>query len=524
MNVSKPELELAWKRIKTDQLRSRDRRRVFVRHPYEVKLVEVDLKRWLDELRAKLSSGGYRPQPLAVCDAPKNPIATRPGGILALEDRVVFAAAVGLCLPQLIDTLCSNDGVVDFSYQLSVNPTKASWLKNRFECWTSFREECAAALTSKVNFVVVADIAGYYENIDIATLMSDLRTIKAPDDAINCLSSCLNRWAQLHGRSIPQGHSPADILAKLYLSFVDSALRDLGHKHFRFVDDFRFFCHDIGEAKRALVDLERLLRTRGLVLNSSKSQILDEQSAQNHIDGRIPVIEGVRRGIVEKITAEIGASYVDRAQAESILGKPVEEISIDLIENTLEEYFLKGTGFSPSLFHFLLNRLAAGNSKFAVKYCLTLLRDHPEETDVILDYLGKVSDFSELDSKITIFLRSSFAELYPYQIYQILEWLSDLQVPLSNRLLSIVRKLAFEAGSVPYVRAVCIKLLGDLGTSTDLQGLETYYSKARNALEQADVICALRRLENVRRNAFLGRVQNDSEWARRAAIYIKSQN
>ena len=283
----------------------------------------------------------------------------RPGGIITLEDRVVFAAAVGLCLPQLIDTLCLNDGVVDFSYQLSADANKPAWLRNRFQCWTSFREKCTKALTSTIRYanvsgtveysafshVVIADIAGYYENIDIPTLLSDLRAIKAPADAIECLSRCLNRWAQLGGRSIPQGHSPADILAKLYLSPVDSALRDLGHKHLRFVDDFRFFCRDLGEAKRALVDLTRLLRTRGLVLNSSKSQILDAENAQNLIDGRIPVIEGVRRDIVEKITAEIGAAYVDRAQAESILGKPVEEISVDLIENTIEKYFLNGTGF-----------------------------------------------------------------------------------------------------------------------------------------------------------------------------------
>jgi hypothetical protein len=180
MNIEKATLELAWKRVKADQRRSRDHRRVFVRHPYDVALVEVDLGRWLDDLQLKLSTEEYRPQPLVLCDAPKSPIAMRPGGILALEDRVVFAAAVGLCLPQLIDTLSPSDDVVDFSYQLSGNAKKPSWLRNRFECWSSFREACVKALTEDITHVVIADIAGYYENIDIFTLLSDLRAINVP--------------------------------------------------------------------------------------------------------------------------------------------------------------------------------------------------------------------------------------------------------------------------------------------------------------------------------------------------------
>jgi Reverse transcriptase (RNA-dependent DNA polymerase) len=326
----------------------------------------------------------------------------------------------------------------------------------------------------------------------------------------------------LGGRSIPQGHSPADILAKLYLSPVDSALQDFGHKHFRFVDDFRFFCRNLREAKRALIDLTKLLRARGLVLNSSKSQILDVERAQQIIDGRIPVIEGVRRDIVEKITAQLGAEYVDRAQAESILGKPVEEISVDLIENTMDIYFLKGAGFSPTLFHFLLNRLAAGKNRFAVEYCLTLLTIHPEETDAILDYVGEVCEFSEIDEQIAAFLESPDAALYPYQIYLVLDWLSDLNIQFSDRLFGIIRRLAFEPGCAPYVRSVCIKLLGDFGKNSDLLGLETFYSNARNAPEQADIICALRRMEVIRRNSFLGRIQNDNEWTRRAVAYVKS--
>jgi retron-type reverse transcriptase len=335
-------LELAWRRVKADQGRGRGQRRVFVRHPYEIALVEVDRARWLEDLQRSLAAEAYKPSPQIICDAPKK-FATRPGSILSLEDRVVFAAAVGSTLPQLIEKLAMTDGFIDFSYQITTQAEDPAWLKNRFDCWNSFREASSSALSTDVTHVVIADIAGFYENIDIATLLSDVRTIGAPRSVTDLLSKCLNRWAQVSGKSIPQGHSAADILAKLYLNSVDSALNDLGYRHFRFVDDFRIFCGSPFEAKRAILDLTRQLRTRGLVLNSTKSNIFTREQAQQVVDGRIPIIENVRQGIVAKITEELGADYVDREQAETVLGKPVEEISIDLIEQTYQNYFVGET-------------------------------------------------------------------------------------------------------------------------------------------------------------------------------------
>lgn len=49
MDTKIAELELAWKRAKVDQ------RRVFVRHPCQLILVELDLAPWFDELRDKLN-------------------------------------------------------------------------------------------------------------------------------------------------------------------------------------------------------------------------------------------------------------------------------------------------------------------------------------------------------------------------------------------------------------------------------------------------------------------------------------
>jgi hypothetical protein len=170
-----------------------------------------------------------------------------------------------------------------------------------------------------------------------------------------------------------------------------------------------------------------------------------------------------------------------------------------------------------------LHRLAAGKSKYAVEHALGVLATHPEETEAILDYVSSVTDFREVEGDITGFLQSPEATLYSYQLYQIFEWLSELQVAPLDRLLGILRRFVFDPGCEPHVRSICMKLLGDFGSTSDLLRLESYYSNARTPLEQCDVICALRRMEVGRRNSFLGRVQADNELTRRAALYVRGR-
>jgi hypothetical protein len=269
------------------------------------------------------------------------------------------------------------------------------------------------------------------------------------------------------------------------------------------------------------------LRSRGLSLNASKSQIINAEEADRRFNAAIPVIEEVRHDMVEMITAALGGSYVSRTEAESVLDKPIDEISVELIEHTFDLYFINESQtvkrFSPTLFHFLINRLAAAKSGHGVDYCLGLFKDHPEETANILEYVGKVKDFRELDDAIAELLESPETDLYPYQAYQVFYWLSDLGVELSSHLVAIVRAYAFDGGRPQFVRSVCLKLLGKFGTNSDLERLEHEYSHAAGSLEQGDIICAVERIETGRRNAFLGRVENDNDWTRRAVTFVKSR-
>jgi hypothetical protein len=514
------DLELAWKRTRSDTSN-----RVFIRHPNEVKLIEMDLPMWLEKVRESLRSDTFNPSPMFVCDVPKGNGAVRPGGHILMQDRLVYAAAVGACLARIQAALSGTNREVDFSYRLGQDPRRPDFFQDPVGGWRSFASRSLAKIEEGVPYVVICDITGYYENIDISTLMSDLKQINAPAEAVNLLSTCLNRWGQIPGRGIPQGHSSSDVLGKLYLNSVDENLRLMGYTHYRYVDDIRIFCHNLVQAKKALVDLTRLLRKRGLNLQSAKSQIHRADEAKIIIEGVVPIINSVRHNIIDEALALSDGvdPYISITAAEAILSDNPNEAPIDLIRETFRTYFIDSEDrkFDKTLFRFLLNRLAVYKDTFAVEHCKTLLERQPQETHTILAYFKATEVIDHIEPELVHFLNSD-AAVYPYQLYQIIEWANNVGLKPSEDFVSVARQLAFDNLQPYYVRLVSRSFLGQHGTSADLERLEQIYAEATSPIEQSELICALRKMEMGRRNAFLRRSERDGEMNRRAVMLVKS--
>jgi len=512
------DLNLGWTRARHDQPE-----RVFVRHPFEINLVEVDVEGWLRHLDEDIRGDHYNPSPMVVCEVPKGKGAVRPAGDLNINDRIVYAACVGACFPFVHEHLSIEGVAVDFSYRLADNPDEANWLKPQFGGWTDFRNSSLATLADGMSYVVIADISAYYENIDLATLASDLRQIGCPEVAIAELGRCLNRWAQVPGRGIPQGHSPSDILGKLYLRSVDCNLREMGYLHYRYVDDYRVFCKDLVEAKRALVDLTRLLRKRGLNFQAAKSEIHRGDKAKSIIEGVTTTIDTVRHKFISRMAVFFGEDYnaMSMGDFEMMLaahGDDPNDAPIEVIQETYKTYFIDSddSNFDKSLFRFLLGRLGRQADKFAVEHCKTLFEKHPEENLTILKYFEAADSLEDVEDTLVLFLNSADA-VYPYQIYQILEWLNRVSDHPSDDLIGFARRATFEPASLSYVRAVAREFIALHGTAADLERLEHSYADAQGSLEQSEVICSLRRMELNRRNAFLRRAEGDGELNLRAA-------
>src|SRR5207245_197874 len=173
--------------------------------------------------------------------------------------------------------------------------------------WRGWREKSLALLTSGVSHVVTTDITGFYENIDIQLLASDLRALRVDEKHLRLLIECLPRWAGPRGRGIPHGYTASDSLPKLYLSPVDRALRDRGYVHLRYVDDIRIFCPSQNRARQAIREVTELISYRGLNLQSAKTFIKSTSEARTEFQGFGQILDDLTADLANKFKTSAGA-------------------------------------------------------------------------------------------------------------------------------------------------------------------------------------------------------------------------
>src|SRR5262249_9762091 len=224
------------------------------------------------------------------------------------EDKTIYADIVGSLFPTISTGLRWSQGTVDFSYRLAAKPDRVNWFSNRFIGWTQFRRHQLEKLRNneKITHVVVTDLTGFYENIDISILASDLRSLGCDVETVQLLSTCLYRWGVIAGRGLPQGYSASDILAKVYLNPIDRPVADEGFDYIRYVDDIRIFCSGFPSCKQALLFLTQALRRRGLNLQTAKTEMMGRASAKTRIEGIAPVVEASQERYRKKIEEIVG--------------------------------------------------------------------------------------------------------------------------------------------------------------------------------------------------------------------------
>ena len=521
------DINLAWERLKYDI-----NKRHFIEYDVQYILVQHDSDNYLSKLKSLFESSNYNPSSAFICEIPKGKGLVRPGTHLSIEDSLFYISLLTDCYPKIYSKIKWSQGIVDFSYVLSENPRRPDWFKNQFKSWSNFRDKSLELIKEGYSYVIFTDVTGFYENIDIPILLSDLRSAGIENDIIAQLSKCLNRWAQINNRGIPQGQSPSDLLAKLYLNPIDLALKNSGFTHLRYVDDIRIFCKTKSEAKRALIELSQLLRKRGLNLQSAKTSILTSFEANIEIESIFPIIHQVANQLREELITVVESIYGGSYE----FYDPEAEISEDsekVLEEAFRSYFIEAeeSKFDKSLFHYLLNRLQEAENSFAMDYCLSILEIHPEETEYILEYSKSISKFDDLISdtkkrmikKLMDFLKSDLA-IYDYQNFKIIKWLFENITEPDEDLFSIARTRGYDSNKPYYLQRVCRKFLGKYGDDSDLDKLESQYSLASNEVEKADIICSLGRIEKSRRNSLLARLKNDGYLIGLASDYIKKSN
>ncbi len=159
-----------------------------------------------------------------------------------------------------------------------------------FAAWLNFQKELFSFSKNR-KFIVVTDIANYYDSISYVHLRNAIASISGVEECvidmlIYVLSDLL--WQPDYTPRIEVGLPQINIdaprlLAHCFLYELDSYLASDPNRDFvRYMDDIDIGVDTIVDAKRALKTVDLVLQTKQVRLNSGKTVILTQSEAIRH--------------------------------------------------------------------------------------------------------------------------------------------------------------------------------------------------------------------------------------------------
>jgi len=236
----------------------------------------------LRDLSERLKRGAYRAKPVRRTYIPKADGRQRPLGVPVLEDKLVQRATV-----EVLNAIYETD-FLGFSYGFRPGRSQHHALDALY----------TGLLTRKVNWVLDADIRGFFDAIDHGWLVKFVEHRIADRRVVRLIQKWLNAGVLEDGtrtrseEGTPQGGSASPLLANIYLHYVfdlwvqwwrtTQARGDM--IVVRYADDFIVGSQHRSEAERFLAELRERFRKFSLELHPDKTRLLEfgPFAAENH--------------------------------------------------------------------------------------------------------------------------------------------------------------------------------------------------------------------------------------------------
>ena len=236
-------------------------------------MYEENLYENLEKLILDMKKFSYRPLPVRRTHIPKGNGKFRPLGIPSYEDKIVQGA-----FREILDIIYEKK-FYDFSYGFRENK----------DCHQAILEINHHIMFDKINYVVDADIKGFFDNLNHEWLIKFLENDIADKNFIRYIKRFLIGGVIEDGKKLysdkgtPQGGLISPVLANVYLHYVlDKWFVFLKNKGYfkgeaflvRYADDFVVLFQYEDEANKFYEVLKKRLAKFDLELEESKSRII----------------------------------------------------------------------------------------------------------------------------------------------------------------------------------------------------------------------------------------------------------
>ena len=360
--ASRPNLELAWRRITTGGNYQYKRLYRSIYYAYE-----VALDRNLRDLRQRLLGGTFEARTPERIYVPKPSGLHRPLALLHVEDQIVLQSFANLAAKRLQKKRAPLQLKVVFSNILD-KPDNIFFFRRWQDTYRAFQKRITKHYAAGLRWVGDFDLAAFYDTIAHDLL---LRTIypRTTNPDLEWLSTCLTTWssnraASGHRHGLPQGPLASDFLAECFLLPIDGVLRDQPG-YVRYVDDVRLFGRSENAVRTSLIELERQCRERGLIPQTGKFAIKQAQSTQEAM-GMLP-------SIADPQHEATGDKRMDSGSARSAFLSAVGGRPYRVIDKTRLRYVL----------------YRAEPDSYLLARVLRLIPHHPEHVDAFFAFLGR---------------------------------------------------------------------------------------------------------------------------------------
>ncbi|QTA81765.1 Reverse transcriptase (RNA-dependent DNA polymerase) domain-containing protein [Desulfonema limicola] len=243
------------------------------------KEMEPNLAFHLLKLSEDLRKGRYKPEQVRFFPVSKGDGGQRIISALCLRDKVAQSAVLSVIQPM------AEAVFHDFSFGYRRNRNIDMALA-----------KCREFMLCGTQWVVDADIKGFFDNIPHGPLMKKVKALIKDNDVCTLIEKWLDSGTYKRGflaraKGIPQGSILSPILCNIYMNDFDWELSSKNLPFLRYADDFIVFAKTKEDALKAMDYIGKYLKRLGLELNMKKTRVAQAGPGIVFLGRKLPKIK-----------------------------------------------------------------------------------------------------------------------------------------------------------------------------------------------------------------------------------------